>query len=555
MIEKSVAAGSNNIIGEPSSFGDNFFNNYYHGLESDNNYGTIAENNSFQECLVGVHFFNVDVSQISENYISNYTLSPQVYQDMKIGIDVEGTGTEASSIDWNYVLNYTTGIHVRNIPKANVGKTNNIFIMTSNADVLAYNPLTLRGIYLENCPNSTVVMNEIYRFEDPDPAIHSWIRGIEVEATQSTAVYGNNVRKSGAGIQLFSVCTGTQLLCNVMLDCFNGVFLNCTYSDQGSSTAAADNYWNNQIDPTWFRVDGNANTVKWFYDATVDNNYNPNPHFPGITDVDNTPHSDCPDPTIVHLDPGDALRSIADGSIDYEDFQSEMTYSDQQFFYEKLKEDSVLMYSGEPTDSLFQALYNQLRSGNIGLFSGVKDMIRNYDFAQAYIRNQQIVDSNLMETNKRTVMEIFLYCKIHDTVPDSAQIATLSNIAYQYPPAGGEAVYLARAILGLHIEDNLPLLRKGRKLEQAYNSKSSFGRIYPNPASNNFYYQLDSPLASIANMTFELTDAKGRAVLKQSLKGILRIQVNSEKLVQGVYYYRVLINNVEKDRGKVVIIK
>lgn len=274
-----------------------------------------------------------------------------------------------------------------------------------------------------------------------------------------------------------------------------------------------------------------------------------------IIDVDNTPHSDCPDPTIVQLDPRESLKEIADGSIVYEDFQSEMTYSDQQYFYEKLKEDSALMYSGEPTDSLFQVLYNQLRSGNIGLFSGVKDMIRNYDFAQAYIRNQQIVDSNLMESNKRTVMEIFLHCKIHDTVPDSAQVATLSYIAYQYPPAGGEAVYLARAILGLHIEDNLPLLRKGRTLTQTKNTKPLFGRIYPNPATNNFYYQLDSHLTNTANMAIELTDAWGKAVLKLNLKGNLRIPVNSEKLIQGIYYYRILINNVEMDSGKVIIIK
>lgn len=177
----------------------------------------------------------------------------------------------------------------------------------------------------------------------------------------------------------------------------------------------------------------------------------------------------------------------------------------------------------------------------------VKDMIRNYDFAQAYIQNQQIVDSNLMETNKKTVMETFLNCKILDTIPDSSQVATLSSIAYQYPPAGGEAVYLARAILGLHIEDNLPLLRKGRNFEQVENTQPSFGRIYPNPATNSFVYQLDSPLETTANMTIELTDAMGKTVLNQSLKGNLRIPVNTERLFQGVYYYRILINDAEKD--------
>ncbi|MBK9413042.1 MAG: hypothetical protein IPN61_06375 [Bacteroidetes bacterium] len=145
----------------------------------------------------------------------------------------------------------------------------------------------------------------------------------------------------GQGIKFGGQCDYTQLHCNVMLDNFNGVFLdNSSQSDQGVPTESWDNYWNNQVDPSWYRVwgDNPLNGINWYYDASIDNNYNPNPHIANfINDIDLTPHGSCPDPTLVQISNNieEDLKDIAYDLIQYSDFNGEMKYENKEFFYEK----------------------------------------------------------------------------------------------------------------------------------------------------------------------------------------------------------------------------
>ncbi|MBK9413040.1 MAG: hypothetical protein IPN61_06365 [Bacteroidetes bacterium] len=68
---------------------------------------------------------------------------------------------------------------------------------------------------------------------------------------------------------------------------------------------------------------------------------------------------------------------------------------------------------------------------------------------------------------------------MNDTLPDSLQISLLENIAFQYPSSGGEAVYWARAILHLDIEDNMISLRKRNPIVKAKRDSENYIQILP----------------------------------------------------------------------------
>jgi len=231
-----------------------------------------------------------------------------------------------------------------------------------------------------------------------------------------------------------------------------------------------------------------------------------------------------------------------------------MTYSNKEFFYENLKTDTTQMYGGDSTDALFQQLYDELRGGNIGLFSEVKEIVRNNDFAQAYIKNQLIPDASLIESNKKAVNEIYIYCQLHDTVPDSAQTSILENIAFQFPIAGGEGVYMARAMLHLHIEDQFSLLRKAKPSADAVIS-NMIGRIYPNPTSSRATYKLESYLSDPSNLRIQIDDAMGKAIYKTTTISDSQISINCESFSPGIYYFHFFVDNVERDKGKFIIVK
>jgi hypothetical protein len=108
----------------------------------------------------------------------------------------------------------------------------------------------------------------------------------------------------------------------------------------------------------------------------------------------------------------------------------------------------------------------------------------------------------------------------------------LLNIAYQYPHVVGEAVYRARAILNLDLDDT--------QISYRYADSNSLNQelyIYPNP--NNGQFNLNYLVAKDEVAFVYITDAIGKLIAIQKL-------INSEQLHQfnlsgvnaGMYYIK-----------------
>ncbi|MBL0031303.1 MAG: T9SS type A sorting domain-containing protein [Bacteroidetes bacterium] len=546
-----IGISANKIIG--LNIDNNSISSNYAGIYVARCSNLKINNNMIRQFRTGIHCYdNSGNIEINTNYF-NYPITPDVIKNTAIRVENPSSNSIDLRIESNWIFNATTGILCRNVPKAIVGKRNRIYFFADNSTLttLGFN----EAISLENCNDSYVLLNEVYRYIDPDPSMPEIMRGISIDKTTNAYVYGNNLRKMGQGIKFGGQCDYTQLHCNVMLDNFNGVFLdNSSQSDQGVPTESWDNYWNNQVDPSWYRVwgDNPLNGINWYYDASIDNNYNPNPHIANfINDIDLTPHGSCPDPTLVQISNNieEDLKDIAYDLIQYSDFNGEMKYENKEFFYEKIKENPSLLNRGLPEDQVFQQLYNSLRTGNIGAFDDVKDFVKNSDFAQAYLKNLTIVHQNTIEENKKIVNEIYLHCEMNDTLPDSLQISLLENIAFQYPSSGGEAVYWARAILHLDIEDNMISLRKRNPIVKG---EEGFGKLYPNPASETVIYEY--PLKQEEKGVFEIYDQLNKMIFASEILTTYH-SIKTSGFKNGVYNCRFIIDGKIVDYQKLVIVK
>ena len=189
---------------------------------------------------------------------------------------------------------------------------------------------------------------------------------------------------------------------------------------------------------------------------------------------------------------------------------------------------------------------------NIGKFDVVGNIIDSVNVSDAVNQNNTIADTNLIESNQKAVNDIYLKSLAIGKQPDSMQIVQLTEIAYQKPYIGGNAVYSARAILRLDIND-IERTIQNKNLNVLNNPNKEIDcKLYPNPAKDevivDFYGELPKDLF------IELFDLLGNKVETQNLKENIT-KISTIKQNSGVYYFRIINNNELIKSGKLVIIK
>ena len=154
--------------------------------------------------------------------------------------------------------------------------------------------------------------------------------------------------------------------------------------------------------------------------------------------------------------------------------------------------DSQLMGQGHDSVLVQQRLQEMLGVENT---EADMDSIMSLVFAQREtavvaiaVQNANITDTMVLETNKKTVNDIFLgTVAIGIASFDSVQTVGLQDVAYQCPLTGGSAVYEARSLLAMvsdvvYDDDALCVgaqAKKGNK--ETVSTKTGF-HLFPNPA-------------------------------------------------------------------------
>ena len=124
----------------------------------------------------------------------------------------------------------------------------------------------------------------------------------------------------------------------------------------------------------------------------------------------------------------------------------------------------------------------------------------------------------------------------------------IENIAYQNPFFGGEAVYYARAMLRLDVQDQIPQLRRRGPIHKSISGAT----IYPNPAGNYFTFNYNNVENLEGRLLIE--DEVGKIVLRTDLRSSSTI-ISTAQLLSGYYVYKFYSENAPIVTGKLIIIK
>lgn len=353
------------------------------------------------------------------------------------------------------------------------------------------------GIWLDNCRWLLAGLNYFDHTDDPYVTgmdIQQKLRAFNVKSCKEVVLLGNKMIKQGTGIRTVSNCNGTDLLCNVMDHCQTGVYCDLAQmTAQGSPTLSWDNQWIQPNPVTEYRIEGIASGfgIPWYFQgvgcgntlgSTCSNNFSPEPFnnaivfsFPG------SPSGDCGKwlDEFRNKDVNKLARIVGD-SINYSTYVDQSRYLDKLFAYNVLKENDSLKNSNPDFINFFltEAM------GNIGKFDEIYTDISNEDLSVALSKNGLIISQNLVESNYKFLLNLILQRELNGYEFSSTDMLNIEDVANQTAWEGGEAVFIARAMLKLEVDDQEHHLRIGRPHGQIINNQIDFN-IFPNPSMGN----------------------------------------------------------------------
>ena len=174
------------------------------------------------------------------------------------------------------------------------------------------------------------------------------------------------------------------------------------------------------------------------------------------------------------------------------------------------------------------------------------------------VQNANIIDTLDLETNKKTVNDIYLSTvAIGIAAFDSVQTADLQDIAYQCPLTGGSAVYEARSLLSTVedvVYDDVVLCvgAQARKASDEIISSQNGFHLFPNPAKEQVTLSIPN---NYNGGEVVLTNQFGSIVHRKIIeKETPLVVVRTGHLATGIYQVAFFENGIKVFADKLVIV-
>jgi hypothetical protein len=413
--------------------------------------------------------------------------------------------------------------------------------------------------------------------------------GIRVENSNNANIYCNEAGNVSMGLWLGGLMPTPVVKGNIMDSCWDQMFLNWNpgLGIQGNLTAPSDNEWTTlPVAANTYAWNSNSSGTTFFtrgfgiYDPTINGN---NIFLPcHIIDSASGSNFCSPAPDAIEYSPDERgyESRIAGDSIPWGDNLDAYKWLAKQYLFGRFKEDSTLASQ----NSVLQNANDSLSQTNIATIKTVADTIANADtivvndslkiiqdsilqqqaIASATTINNAMDPSVTIEQNYKTVNAIYLNTIAVgiDTFTNEQQ-SGLINIANQCPYTGGPAVYSARIMLSIvniiilnydgcenyNPDNNARLMRK-----DSSNFVLSFGKLYPNPNDGNMQYDYNLPSGKTGELS--IFNVLGVRIATYYLKlGINSLIIDQTTLSNGVYIYKVIVNNTLVSENKLIIVK
>lgn len=544
-------------------------------------------NNILDRYLNGISVFNVTGSPVTIsdnqlNLIAGYNID---YIGLK-AIDVENYTMNHGqySIKNNEIKNTQYGIHLRNLYVCLVCGANFINVDDNiikenipEADLLT-SGLPHFGIFADNCQYASITSNDIRWTAGTIDNVNGslllpLLTGIYIQDNLRSTVQQNYIKNMAGGIDFINNCSATNLYCNTMDHCYHGVFLdiqngiNTTVTDQGevhyngigqydpTTSIGWKNKWMDAV-PGIDRVASNGSVIPffWLYKLTQ-TYYVPITSVFGIsTQLCNNDLPWCDPPLVLDDDErerafGDAVNDSTVNDPDSLDFK----YNREKTFYVIAKADTSILYLGASSDIVYQQEFDSLAQTNIGKYEEVKEYFQNNESQLAQQLLSTITDQNLQEQNLKYIYGLIAAGYDPALDDDSDTVSVVSSIAWQHPFYGGEAVFMARAMLHLIIIDVAPPARIAHvKQNEFAASNIAKGKLFPNPAHNEITFTC--PPSNNETVSLRVCDLFGREISSMKLtENEIKFKIND--YLQSVYFVHVYLNGTETETHRFVIIR
>lgn len=391
------------------------------------------------------------------------------------------------------------------------------------------------------------------------------LRGISLNNVVDAFVYDNYVLRYGAGANDNRV---SQFRCNFLVSSIWGFNFNRVYLDQqGSHGDPTDNQWVGNR--TSIRTNGTEDAMPptpWFYRSGHE--FSPlnlgsginftTPTFTSGSEVecsnvvlpgDTTPIDKYEDPEVIE----GVFGAVVDSSVQFS--SNAVKYFEESMTYRILDQNPAIIQQTNTQQQAFGDFYTTHHAGNKG------DVKRLYDalLANSTADAQQILDAlqpnNTFENKIAEVSAIYAQSWAKGRFElDSAERSILLPIAYADAHLLGEAVYTARVMLGIFdLDGNVSTNNQRRAIFEEAFSEMAIGHAYPNPTKGSFSFAADTK-TGLEKAMVKMYDLQGRLMAQPTtFYADGAWQVENPNLNAGMYFFRLYIDNVEVQHGKIVI--
>ena len=603
---EKISPPNNLYVGIHPTTSIDYPNKFYYctGAVESHFYSNNIEHNQINNCNFGISLYDFEgLSQIVDNnQINNTGMAIQLnqangYSSPTPLVDVSnntiyctttvpanGADNGTRAIYLSGLSNLATNITVSNnyIYDPQIGIqariSNNIQILNNHIyfNSLAYTtsaPSPYYGIKLENTNYATIMDNGIKVNPTSiviNQALTLQLTGISVETSRNATVKHNAIQRMGEGIYATGSCTTSGFSCNDLDNCYYGFMFSA--ADIGSQLpvplgAATGNNWTNIVNSTGW-IKGTVNppiTWNWqganpFFTSSVGGTIT----FPATASTI-SPGCTAPPPPTMAIN--STNRELLFGPIvrnekAFDTLSSEFKLRDSIFAYGSFKSDKNWLNLNDGNDALYHAFYDYCNVNSIGQFQEVKDTVVQQDALTALAINQNIPTKCTMDENQKTVNTIYLnHLKMSSTVEDpmfmyqydSTETAILDGVAYQDPLLGGDAVYQARVMLFLDVLDLEMTLKSHINKPITIPNQTQYS-LFPNP--NNGLMQLNYSLADNETGIITIYNLLGVEISSYPLsKNSTSLAIDQSQLSNGIYFYKVIVNDRLIKSDKVIINK
>jgi parallel beta-helix repeat protein len=494
----------------------------------------------------------VEIPDASISILQNNIQQSGVNNTLQQGIGIYVANVVMSPvtllIDSNLIARVKAGIVLSNIKSFNGAFVTNNTIQFAKANSF-YNTTSSGGhgvhygIRLNYCKDIRVDTNYVTKTSTTLPVLPmiEYLRGVSLENSARSVVSDNVFDRMGSGIYALDICSNSTLACNTFNTCYYG----CYFRGSSSSTAAAD-IGDQIINPQNQNIELTGNVFNGSISDDIRGNVtigtlwhdNPLPNVPSFTGLTFGTSGNNICGLFLLAQSEDVKRDQQVGAI-LNDLAAGVFDTEQEYYlikqaYTALRENPHWLTLGTPDDARYQSFFATCESGNWDELIDAENAASQGDTMTIATFTGGSVPANSAEENAQIVLNIYAkYWLAGHRSFTPADTAILLHIALQNPVLGGNAVYGARVLLGLMVDD---FAAAGIEMRQSNTIETTISAvIYPNPATTSLFIEIGDEIAEQIDIT--VIDMSGRTVLSAPLQKINgQFVLDIEKLAAGSYF-------------------